>query len=59
METIKTITAKERAERTRRTIPLPIAQFRVKGGCRTCKPIPVYPRSTIHLPNATQTPNPS
>lgn len=22
----------------------PIAQFRVKGGCKTCKPIPVMPR---------------
>lgn len=28
----------------------PIAQFRVKGGCRTCKPIPVYAKPTVDQP---------
>lgn len=39
------ITAAERAARRgQSTQPKPIAQFRVKGGCLTCKPIPVLPR---------------
>jgi hypothetical protein len=32
------VTPAERAARTGK----PIAQFRVKGGCKTCKPVPVF-----------------
>jgi hypothetical protein len=27
------------------TAVFPVAQFRVKGGCKTCKPIPVYAKA--------------
>jgi len=41
--TPKIITAAERAARKGQPrSPHPIAQFRVKGGCKTCKPIPVF-----------------
>jgi len=32
--------------------PRPIAQFRVKGGCKTCKPIPVFVRPQMQPPTS-------
>src|SRR5207248_1513431 len=31
-------------------ITTPVAQFRVKGGCKTCRPIPVYARHSSPTP---------
>jgi hypothetical protein len=42
----KTITPAERA--ARKGQPVPVAGFRKKG-CKTCKPIPVYPRPPLSL----------
>ncbi len=43
MSAPKIITRAEREARRDNPAPVqPIAQFRVKGGCKTCKPIPVY-----------------
>ncbi len=47
--TPRIITAEERA--ARKGQPKPIAQFRVKGGCKSCRPIPVYPKPNVIASN--------
>ena len=42
--TPKIITRAERLARRGQPSPKPVAQFRVKGGCRTCRPVPVFAR---------------
>ncbi len=43
------ITPEERAARKGTVEGKPIAQFRVKGGCKTCKPVPVYAKPVSNV----------
>ena len=49
------ITRAEREARKGQPAKGPVAQFRVKGGCKTCKPIPAYAKpANLVEPSLTQ-----